>query len=71
MRGIKMDTRFNGEQLKRARIYRGYTVAELAEEVGCQRQTLSMYEISKSQPADYEIVKKLSKALNFPIKFFL
>lgn len=65
-----MDTRFNGEQLKRARIYRGYTVAELAEEVGCQRQTLSMYEISKSQPADYEIVKKLSKALNFPIKFF-
>ena len=45
-----MKTQFNGERLKKARIYRGLTVAELAEQVGCQRQTLSMYEISKSQP---------------------
>ena len=65
-----MNTQFNGEQLKKARIYRGYTVAELAEKVGCQRQTLSMYEISKSQPADSEVVKKISNTLNFPIKFF-
>lgn len=65
-----MNTQFNGEQLKKARIYRGYTVAELAEKVGCQRQTLSMYEISKSQPADIEVVKKISNTLNFPIKFF-
>ena len=39
-----MKAQFNGERLKKARIYRGLTVAELAERVGCQRQTLSMYE---------------------------
>lgn len=65
-----MKTRFNGERLKKARIYRGLTVAELAERVGCQRQTLSMYEISKSQPSDQSLVERLSHALNFPIKFF-
>lgn len=65
-----MKTQFNGERLKKARIYRGLTVAELAEQVGCQRQTLSMYEISKSQPTDKNIVERLSHALGFPIKFF-
>ena len=62
-----MKTQFNGERLKKARIYRGLTVAELAEQVGCQRQTLSMYEISKSQPTDKSLVERLSHALNFPI----
>ena len=65
-----MKTQFNGERLKKARIYRGLTVAELAEKVGCQRQTLSMYEISKSQPTDNSVVERLSRALGFPIKFF-
>ena len=65
-----MKSRFNGERLKKARIYRGLTVAELAEQVGCQRQTLSMYEISKSQPTDLKIVTKISHILDFPIDFF-
>lgn len=65
-----MRTKFNGERLKKARIFRGFTVAELAEQVGCQRQTLSMYEISKSQPTDPTIVRQLSDVLNFPEKFF-
>lgn len=65
-----MNLSFNGERLKKARIYRGLTVAELAERVGCQRQTLSMYEIAKSQPTDQNIVKRLAYALNFPIQFF-
>ena len=65
-----MKTQFNGERLKKARIYRGLTVAELAEQVGCQRQTLSMYEISKSQPTDKGLVDRLSRALSFPVKFF-
>ena len=54
-----MKAQFNGERLKKARIYRGLTVAELAERVGCQRQTLSMYEISKSQPTGKELVEHL------------
>lgn len=65
-----MENRFNGERLKKARIYRGLTVAELAEQVGCQRQTLSMYEIARSQPTDKGIVDRLSKALNFPVNYF-
>ncbi len=65
-----MKTSFNGERLKKARIYRGLTVAELAERINCQRQTLSMYEISKSQPADSKTVEEISKVLDFPIGFF-
>lgn len=65
-----MNNKFNGERLKKARIYRGLTVAELATIVGCQRQTLSMYEISKSQPTDEKVVEKIADALDFPIKYF-
>lgn len=65
-----MNKIFNGERLKKARIYRGLTVAELAERVQMQRQTLSMYEISKSRPTDEIIVKKIASALNFPINYF-
>lgn len=65
-----MNTPFNGDRLKKARIYRGLTVAELAERVGCQRQTLSMYEISKSQPTDKTIVTRLAQELSFPVKYF-
>ena len=65
-----MNNPFNGERLKKARIYRGLTVAELAERVGCQRQTLSMYENLKSQPADKTTVARLAKELDFPIKYF-
>lgn len=65
-----MGMQFNGERLKKARIYRGLTVAELAEKVNCQRQTLSMYELSKSQPADKNTIEKLAQELRFPLKFF-
>lgn len=65
-----MERQFNGERLKKARIYRGMTVKELAEASGCQRQTLSMYEISKSQPSDGGVVNKLADVLNFPVDYF-
>lgn len=65
-----MNKTFNGERLKKARIYRGMTVADLAKQVGCQRQTLSMYEIAKSQPTDKEIVAQIAKTLDFPVKYF-
>lgn len=61
---------FNGEQLKKARIYRGYTVGELAELSGYQRQTISMYENKKSTPIDASVVFNLSRVLNFPPQFF-
>lgn len=65
-----MKSQFNGERLKKARIYRGLTVAELAEGVDCQRQTLSMYEISRSQPTDKNTVARIAKVLDFPVDYF-
>lgn len=65
-----MKTQFNGERLKKARIYRGLTVAELAEQVGCQRQTLSMYEISKSQPTDKGLLTVYPVRLVFLLNSF-
>ncbi len=65
-----MNAQFNGDRLKKARLYRGLTVLELAEKSNCQRQTLSMYELGRSQPADKEVVFRLAAVLEFPIKFF-
>ena len=64
-----MRKRFNGERLKKARIYRGITVAELASNISQQRQTLSMYEINKSKPTD-EVAKDIARELNFPLNYF-
>jgi len=65
-----MEISFNGERLKKARTYRGLTVAELAQKIDCQRQTVSMYENGKSRPMDNSIVKHISEVLGFPTKFF-
>lgn len=62
---------FNGERLKEARIYRGLTVAELAEKLALQRQTVSMYENDKIKNPEYSTIKNMSDVLGFPIKFFL
>lgn len=62
---------FNGERLKAARIYRGLTVAELAEKLELQRQTVSMYENDKLKNPDYSTIKRMSDTLGFPTDFFL
>jgi len=61
---------FNGERLKKARIYKGFTVAELAERLDCQRQTVSMYENKKIENPDELVVAKMSNFLGFPTKYF-
>lgn len=66
-----MITAFNGERLKMARVYRGLTVAELAEKADCLRQTVSMYESGKTKPIDNATVMRLADVLNFPMKFFV
>ncbi len=65
-----MVSAFNGERLKKARIYRGLTVAELADKAQCLRQTISMYENGKTKPNDNETVLRIANALNFPSQFF-
>lgn len=63
-------TLFNGERLKAARIYRGLTVAELAEKLSLQRQTVSMYENDKIKNPDFNTITSMSTVLGFPKKFF-
>lgn len=65
-----MELTFNGERLKKARLYRGLTVAELADKIDCQRQTVSMYENNKIKSPESSTVEKLSRELKFPIKYF-
>ena len=61
---------FNGEQLKKARTYRGYTVGELADLTGYQRQTISMYENGRSTPFDLSVILNFARVLDFPPRFF-
>jgi Zn-dependent peptidase ImmA (M78 family)/DNA-binding XRE family transcriptional regulator len=68
---MKNKTAFNGERLKAARIYRGLTVAELAEKLGLQRQTVSMYENNKLKNPELTTIANMSRVLGFPKKFFL
>lgn len=62
---------FNGERLRAARIYRGKTVAELANELDLKRQTISLYENGKLNNPGLENIRKMSQVLSFPMDFFL
>ncbi|MCT4620928.1 MAG: XRE family transcriptional regulator [Marinisporobacter sp.] len=68
---MRKKTAFNGERLKAARIYRGFTVAELAEKLELQRQTVSMYENNKLNNPELTTIANMSRVLGFPKKFFL
>ncbi len=64
-----MSSKFNGDRLKTARIYRSMTLAELGKYLDLSKQTLSLYENNKGNP-DFSTVIKLSKTLHFPINYF-
>lgn len=68
---MKNKSEFNGERLKIARIYRGMAVAELAEKLDLQRQTVSMYENNKLRNPEIPTIIKMSNVLGFPKKFFM
>lgn len=60
---------FNGKRLKNARLFRGLTLTELAENTGISKQSLSLYENEKNTP-EHERVRALATSLNFPYDFF-
>ena len=65
-----MDRRiFNGKRLKNARLFRGLTLTELAENTGISKQSLSLYENEKNTP-EHERVQALASSLSFPYEFF-
>lgn len=68
---MKRGSAFNGDRLKSARLYRGLTVAELADKVGLQRQTISMYENNKLNNPELATITNISNVLGFPKKYFI
>lgn len=60
---------FNGDRLKFARIYRGKTIIQLADEVEVTKQAISQYEKGINTPG-FETLMKLINKLGFPRDFF-
>ena len=60
---------FNGERLKKARIYRNMTISELAEKIDVTKQAVSQYEKGVISPKP-EVLFKLISTLDFPMDFF-
>ena len=65
------DRQFNGSRLKIARLWRNVSINEMADKIGVQRQTISMYEKGKVKNPDILTIQKISKCLDFPVKFFV
>lgn len=63
------DIEFNGERLKIARLYRGKTISELAEETGISKQAISQFENNKNVPK-FETLLSLMNSLSFPREYF-
>ena len=57
-------------RLKNARLYRGWTVEELASKVEISKQAISLYENNKNSPS-FEKIIALSKSLKFPYEYFM
>ena len=61
---------FRGERLKYARIFRGKSLTELANESGISKQLISQYENGDSRPS-HERLFNISEILHFPYDFFM
>lgn len=60
---------FNGARLKEGRIYRGYTISDLADELNVSKQMISKYENNKATPT-FEALLQITRLLNFPREYF-
>lgn len=61
--------RFNGARIKKARLYNGLTVEELAQEIGVSKQAVSQYENNQVE-LPIEKMFLFSSILKFPIDYF-
>ncbi len=66
---IKMKTGFNGERLKAARLYKGLTIADVADMAGVSKQAISQFETGKTEPK-LETLLKIIPVLQFPREYF-
>jgi Zn-dependent peptidase ImmA (M78 family)/DNA-binding XRE family transcriptional regulator len=60
---------FNGSRLREGRIYRGYTISDLANELNVSKQMISKYENGKAVPT-FEALLQICNLLNFPKEYF-
>lgn len=60
---------FNGNKLKDARIYRGKSILELADEINVTKQAISQFENGKNTPSLNNLLE-LSKILKVPTSYF-
>ena len=60
---------FNGVRLKSARLYRGKTITELADETEISKQAISQFENGKATPS-IETLLKIMNVLKFPREYF-
>lgn len=65
-----MDRKFDGSRLRFARVYRGKTLTELANETEISKQLISQYENNDSRPS-YDKLAAISEVLHFPYEFFM
>ncbi|MED4128600.1 XRE family transcriptional regulator [Shouchella miscanthi] len=63
-------TRFVPQRLKKARLARGMTLIDLANEIGVSRQAVSQYELGQSLPKGETFIRIL-EVLRFPRGYFL
>ena len=59
-----------GERLKKLRKNKGITQIELAEILGVQKSTVSLYETGKSDPSD-EVKIRIAKYFKVSLDFFI
>ena len=60
---------YNGNRLRLARLYNGFTVEELARKVNISPQAESQYELGTIQP-QFDKMVLLANVLNFPVPYF-
>jgi len=61
--------KFYGNRLRDARLFRGYTLTELADKTEISKQSLSLYENDKNIPSHENIIN-IAAYLDFPIEYF-
>jgi Zn-dependent peptidase ImmA (M78 family)/DNA-binding XRE family transcriptional regulator len=64
-----LERQFNGSRLREGRIYRGYTITDLANELAISKQMVSKYENCKAIPT-FEALLQISNILKFPKEYF-
>lgn len=68
---MKRNNVFNGKRLKDARIYRGKSISELADEIDISRQAISQFENeSNTTSPSADVIFKIATNLKFPVHYF-